>query len=178
MISRLTPFCFAMLLATTVTDVRADDEKKTDRDTKVAAGTEFSLIPVTVTTADTSDEVGRYEAKVKAAEAATKVKMPAEKWILGFSGSPAKDGGVTVADSLDDTGMKTMRTVSGKGDEKGAWQADPGDIITHVNGYAVKTVEDVICAASLAKDKTDVQIIIKDVTTGKPTVFYVTATKP
>jgi hypothetical protein len=177
MLCRLVPICFAMLMVITASGVRADDDKKTDRDTKVAAEKEFSLTPVTLTVADKSDDEGRYEVTVKVGKEAKKVKMPAERWILGFSGSPAKGGGITVAEALDDTGMKTMRTEAGKGGEEGKWQADPGDIILYVNGYAVNTVEEAICAVSLAKDKTDVPIVIKDVTTGKPTVFYVTATK-
>lgn len=177
MLCRFTQTCFVILLAAIATDARADDDKKTDRDTKVTAGTEFTLTPVTVTIADKPFDTRRFEATVKEGKEATKVKMPAEKWFLGISGSPAKGGGVTVGDSLDDTGMKAMRTVAGKGDEPGPWQADPGDIITHVNGYAVKSIEEIICAVSLAKDKTDVQIILKDVSTDKVTVFYVTATK-
>jgi hypothetical protein len=73
--------------------------------------------------------------------------------------------------------MKAMRTLPGKEKEGGNWQADPGDVITHVNGYAVNSVEDVLCAVSVARNKDDVQLVIKDVTTGKLTVFYVTATR-
>jgi hypothetical protein len=55
--------------------------------------------------------------------------------------------------------MKNMRTVPGK--EEGMWQADPDDVITHVNGFAVNTVEEVICAVSLAKNKDDVQLHVE-----------------
>lgn len=156
---------------------RAEDEKKADKDIKVAAGTEFKLTAVEVTPADKPDDEGRYEAKIKPAKEETKVKMPEEAWTLGFYPKTVKGGGVGVIESIEDTGMKHMRTVAGKDKDDGTWQADPGDIITHVNGYAVNNVEELLCAVSLAKNKNDVQLVIKDVTTGKLTVFYATATK-
>ena len=73
--------------------------------------------------------------------------------------------------------MPSMRSAPKAEEARGGWMADPGDDITHVNGYAVNSVEDLICAVSVAKNKDDVQLVIKDVTTGKLTVFYVTATK-
>ncbi len=51
-----------------------------------------------------------------------------------------------------------------------------GFSITHGNGFAVNTVEEVLCAVSLAKNKADVQIVLKDVDTGKRIVSHVTAT--
>src|SRR5580692_10959035 len=39
MLCRFTQICFVILLAAIATDARADDDKKTDRDTKVTAGT-------------------------------------------------------------------------------------------------------------------------------------------
>jgi hypothetical protein len=155
---------------------RAEDEKKSDKDTKVAEGTEFKLIKVEVTAAEKSDEEGRFEATIKAEKEPTKVKMPKEGWTLGFYPKAVK-GGVGVADSIEGTGMKHMRTIAGKDKEEGTWQADPDDVITHVNGYAVNTVEELLCALALAKNKDDVQLVIKDVTTDKLTIFYATATK-
>ena len=69
-----------------------------------------------------------------------------------------------------------MRVTAGKGPE-GDWQADVGDVITHANGYAVNSLEELVCAVSLAKDKGDVQLVIKDAHNGKPYVFYATAAK-
>jgi|SRR5579883_794847 len=170
--------CLAWSLAVGLTTSgRAEDEKKADKDFKVEAGTEFKLTPVEVTPSDKSDDEGRYEAKIKPAKEATKVKMPDEVWTLGFYPKDVKGGGVGVIESIEDTGMKHMRTVPGKDKDDGTWQADPGDVITHVNGYAVNSVEELLCAVSLAKNKNDVQLVIKDVTTGKLTVFYATATK-
>ena len=177
MLYRILAVCVVSVAVAGPGTTRADDEKKTDRDTKVPAGTEISLTPVEVTTAEKPDDEGRFEVTVKPAKEARKVKMPEEAWVLGFTPEAVKGGGVGVAGSVAGTGMKTMRTIPGKGGTKGTWQADPGDVITHVNGYAVNSVEDVLCAASTAKDKDDIQVVIKDVTTGKLTVFYVTATK-
>jgi hypothetical protein len=166
----------ALLALGFASGARAEDEKKADKDTKVEEGKEFKLIAVEVKPADKSDDEGRFEAVIKAAKEPTKVKMPKEAYSLGFY-SKAVKGGVGVADSIEGTGMRHMRTVPGKDKEEGTWQADPDDVITHVNGYAVNTVEEVICAVSLAKNRDDVQLVIKDVTTGKLTIFYATATK-
>jgi S1-C subfamily serine protease len=174
----MTAFCLAWFLVVgAAAGGRAEDEKKADKDTKVAEGTEFKLTPVEVTPAEKPDGQGLYEATLKAAKEPTKVKMPKESWSLGFYPKTVKGGGVGVAESIEGAGLKHMRPVAGKDDEEGTWQADPDDVITHVNGYAVNTVEELLCALSLAKNKNDVQIVIKDVTTGKPTIFYVTATK-
>jgi S1-C subfamily serine protease len=156
---------------------RADDTKKSDQDTKVPEGMEFKLTPVEVVVAEKPIDGRRYEATIKAAKESKAVKMPKESWSLGFYPKVVKGGGVEVANSIEGTGMRKMRTESGQDKDEGAWQADPGDIITHVNGYAVNNVEELICAVSLAKNKDDVQIVLKDVDTGKLTVFYVTATK-
>jgi hypothetical protein len=178
MLRSITAFCLAWVLAVGANSGgRADDEKKSDKDIKVEEGKEFKLTAVEVTPAEKSDDEGRYEATVKAAKEKTKVKMPKEGWTLGFYPKTAKGGGVGVAESIAGTGMKQMRTVAGKEKEEGTWQADEDDIITHANGYAVNSVEELLCAVSLAKNKDDVQLVIKDVTTGKLTVFYVTATK-
>ena len=67
-----------------------------------------------------------------------------------------------------------MRAEPGKDD--GNWRADEGDVITHVNGYAVNSVEELLVALGTAKKPADVQLVIKDVTTGKLTAFYATAT--
>ena len=110
MFSRLITISIAMLLAITVTSVRADD-KKSDKETKVPAGTEFSLTPVSIAVGEKPDDEGRYEAKVKLGEEATKVKMPTEKWILGFTGSPAKGGGVAVEETLEAGALAVEETI-------------------------------------------------------------------
>jgi S1-C subfamily serine protease len=167
---------FASVLAAGFASLsRADDDKKSDLDTKVAPGMEFKLTPVEVVVAEKPSDGRRYEAAVKPAKEAT-VKMPKDRWALGISIKTSK-GGVGVAESIEDTGMRTMRTEPGGGKDEGIWRADPGDVITHVNGYAVSTVEELVCAVSLAKNKDDVQIVLKDVENGKLLVFYVTATK-
>jgi hypothetical protein len=170
-------FLTGILVAGAGTGGRAEDEKKPDKDYKVPAGTEFKLTAVEVTPAEKPDDEGRFVANLKPAKEPTKVKMPEEAWTLGFYPKAVKGGGVGVADSIEGTGMKVLRTVPGKEKDAGTWQADPDDVITHANGYAVNSVEELICAVSLAKNKNDVQLVIKDVTTGKLTVFYLTATK-
>jgi S1-C subfamily serine protease len=166
----------SVLVAGFVSAGRADDDKKSDLGTKVVAGTEFKLTPVEVVVAEKPSDGRRFEATIKPAKEATTVKMPKERWALGINTKAAK-GGVGVADSIEGTGMKSMRTEPGKDKDEGVWQADPGDVITHVNGYAVNTVEELVCAVSLAKNKDDIQIVLKDVDNGKLLVFYVTATK-
>jgi S1-C subfamily serine protease len=56
-------------------------------------------------------------------------------------------------------------------------RAESGDIITHVNGHAVNSVEELLCAVSTAKDKMDVQIAVRDTNSGDLVVLYVTSTK-
>lgn len=170
--------CLVALLTAFAPSARAADDKMTDGDAKVPAGKEFSLTPVEVTPSKEADEMGRFEATIKPAKEAKKVKMPQERWTLGFYPTKNKGGGVGIDGPFEGLGLNTMRTEAGKGNEPGAWMVEEGDIITHVNGYKVDTVEEVIVATSLAKDKSDVQVIIKDKSTGKETIFYVTATKP
>lgn len=154
---------------------RADD-KKTDADTKVAAGTEIELTPVEITVSDKPDDEGRIPVTVKPAKEAKKVKMPAQAWTLGFY-PEKKDRGVGVAGLPEGSNLNHMRVVPGKKLDDGDWETDPGDVITYANGYAVNTVEELVCAISLAKNPEDVQLVMKDVNTGNETVFYVTATK-
>jgi hypothetical protein len=171
--------CCAMVLAAGVSSGRVLDESKTDVQTVVAKGKEISLTPVSIALSDKTDDDGVYEATVKPAKDAKKVQMPEEAWVLGFepkAGKP-KDGGVEFASATDDSALSAMRTVAGKADTVGEWNVDPGDIITHVNGFAVNSLEDIVVATSLAKEKKDVQIVLKDQTKGKLLVFYVTAVK-
>jgi S1-C subfamily serine protease len=176
MLRRVIAFGFALVTAAGLTSAaRAEEEAKADKDTKVEAGKEFKLTPVEVTPAEKPEDDGRYEATVKAAKETKKVKMPAEVWELGFVPKAVKGGGVAVAETTDGSALKQMRTEAGK--EDGSWMADPDDVITHVNGYAVNSVEEILVAVSTAKKKDDVQLVIKDVNTGKLTIFYVTATK-
>jgi S1-C subfamily serine protease len=155
--------------------LRADDPKS-DADTKVAAGAERELAAVEVKPEEKPLDDGRFIAAVKPGKA-TKVKMPEQALTLGFTGEAVKGGGVKVADKNARTALLAMRTEPGKEKGSGKWQADPGDIITHANGYAVNSFEDLLVAVSLAKNPKDVQIVIKDVDTGKPTIFYVTPLK-
>jgi hypothetical protein len=178
MLRGIMAFCLTgFLVACAATGGRAEDDKKADKDYKVPAGTGFKLTAVEVTPSEKPDDEGRFVAGIKPAKEPTKVKMPEEVWTLGFYPKAVKGGGVGVADSIEGTGMKQLRTVPGKEKDEGTWQADPDDVITHANGYAVNSVEELLCAVSLAKNKKDVQLVVKDVTTGKLTVFYVTATK-
>lgn len=178
MTCRLLPFCLVAAMVLLAGGGQARDDKKSDGDYKVKEGSEFSLTPVAVTPTENPDEEGRFGAKLKPAKEPVKVKMPKERWTLGFYPKEGKGPGVEIESGFPGLGLMTMRTVAGKGGEEGGWSVDPGDVITHVNGYAVNTVEEIICATSLAKDKSDVQIVIKDVSTGLPTIFYGTATKP
>jgi hypothetical protein len=177
---RFRPLYLAAALAFLAANGQACDDKKTDGDYKVPEGTEFSLTPVDVKPSEKPDEMGRFEAVLKPAKEPAKVKMPKDRYTLGFypKDSKVKGGGVAIDSGFEGLGLMSMRTTRGDGGTQGPWSVDPGDVITHVNGYAVNTVEEILCATSLAKDKDDVQIVIKDVNTGLPNIFYVTATKP
>jgi hypothetical protein len=177
MIRRIVSVCLVSVLALGWSATGRADDKKTDADIKVAAGSEVSLTAVEVTVLDKMDDEGRIPVTVKPAKEAKKVKMPAQAWALGFYPEKAKGGGVAVGWLPEDSNLHHMRVVAGKGVADGDWQADPGDVITYANGYAVNSVEDLICAISVAKNPEDVQLVIKDINTGKETVFYVTATK-
>jgi hypothetical protein len=156
--------------------VRAAEDKKTDLQTTVAEGKEITLTPVEVTLSDKPDSTGLFLAITIKPKTEMKVKMPAEAYGLGFTSEKVKEG-LKVVNLSDMTSLKMMRTGSGKANEEGMWDAEPTDIITHVNGYAVKSVEDLILATSTAKDKKDIQIILKDTNNGNLQVFYVTALK-
>jgi hypothetical protein len=178
MYRRIVPLCLASLLAIVAAGGQARDDKKTDNDFKVPEGKEFSLTPVEVTPAEKPDGMNLVEAKLKPAKEPKKVKMPKERWTLGFYPKEVKGGGVGIDGVFEGLGLMTLRPAPGDGDKPGAISVEPGDVITHVNGFAVNTVEELICATSLAKDKTDVQIVVKDVKTGTQYVLYATATKP
>jgi hypothetical protein len=176
MIRCILPACLVSVLALGWAGTGRADDKKTDADSRVAAGTEVSLTPAEVTVSDKSDDEGRIPVTVKPAKEAKKVKMPDQAWTLGFY-PEKKDRGVGVAGLPGDSNLQHMRVVPGKTVDDGDWQADPGDVITYANGYAVNTVEELICAISVAKNPEDVQLVMKDINTGKETVFYVTAVK-
>jgi S1-C subfamily serine protease len=176
MVRRLVPvFVISLVLAPAA---RTAEDKKTDGEITVKEGEEFKLTKDTITIGKRADGMGRFEVTVKAGEAKV-VKMPAQTYMLGFTPDEKKTGGVGVASVLEDGPLGHMRTKAGqaKNDAGDNWNADPGDVITHVNGHAVKTVKELTCAVNTAEDKDDIQIVIKDVDTGKQYVFYVTATK-
>lgn len=152
----------------------ADDKQKSDADTKVAAGTEVSLTPAEITPEKTPLDDGRYIVAVKAGKA-TKVKMPAKAYSLGFTGEPVKGGGIKVVNLSESSALMGMRAEAGK--EPGPFTAEAGDIITHANGYAVHSFEELLVALSTAKKPDDVQLVVKDVNTGKDSAYYVTAVK-
>jgi hypothetical protein len=149
----------------------AADDKKTDLETKVAAGKEITLTPAEVKVSETPDD-GRFPADAKA-KAPTKVKMPARGYALGVKVEPVKGGGLKVVGAPEDSGLLKMRPEANSTDV--SWEVEEGDVITHANGYAVNTVEELVCAVSLAKDKGEVQILVKDVNNQKTYVFYVNA---
>jgi S1-C subfamily serine protease len=159
-----------------VSQDKKPDEKKSDGQVVVKEGTEVSLTPVEVKLSDNPGADGRYTVTVKAKDA-TKVKMPAQAYYLGFTpkAEAPKGGGLEIAEVVGGGPLATMRTEPKK--DEGAWEAEAGDVITHVNGYAVNTLEELLVALATAKDKNDVPIVLKDVRTGELTAFYVTAGK-
>jgi len=178
MLRRLLALCVVSALTVGFAAGRAPDDKKTDLQTPVAEGKELALTLDEITVSKQVDKQGRHTATVKPAKESKKVTMPAQGWGLGFVGESAKGGGVKVVTVPGgNSAMVSLRTSSGKAGEGGAWQADPGDIITHVGDYAVNTIEELVCAVSLAKDKADVRIVLKDGDSGDLLVFYVTATR-
>ena len=178
MLRRFVPLGVALLLAAGVAPGRPADDKKNDGDITVKEGEEFKLNKDEITVAKDPDDEGRFPVTVKAATAPTAVKMPAQKWMLGFvPDDKHKEAGVKVESVVESGPLMNMRSTP-KGEEgRGGWMTDAGDVITHVNGYAVKDVKDVICAVNAAKDHADIQLVIKDVNNGKPYVFYVSAAR-
>lgn len=177
MIRRLVPLGAALLLVAGVAPGRPADDKKTDGEITVKEGEEFKLSKDEIVVAKEPEDEGRYPVTVKPAAAPTVVKMPAQKWMLAFTpDTTEKKDGVKIESVVDTGPLQQMRAVA-KMKEAGGWMADPGDVITHVNGYAVKTVKDVICAVNAAEDHADIQLVLKDVNNGKPYVFYVSAVK-
>lgn len=166
------------LLLTAAAPGRPADDKKTDGDVTVKEGTEFKLNKDEITVAKEPDDEGRFPVTVKATATPTAVKMPAQKWMLGFvPDDKHKEAGVKIESVVEAGPLQQMRAGPKGGEERGGWMADPGDVITHVNGYAVKDVKDVICAVNAAKDHEDIQLVVKDVNNGKPFVFYVSAAR-
>jgi S1-C subfamily serine protease len=157
--------------------VRAEEDKKTDLERSVLEGKEIALTPAEIVLADKPDERGLFLAMVKPGKAAMKVKMPAQVYGLGFRPEPVKGGGVKVVEVMEDSPLLMMRPEGGKADAQGALRAEPGDVITHVNGNAVNSVEELLAAVSTAKDKKDVQLVIKDTNSGDLVVVYVTPLK-
>lgn len=178
MLRRTLPLAAAVLLVAGVAPGRPADDKKNDGDITVKEGEEFKLNKDEITVAKDPDDEGRFPVTVKAATAPTTVKMPAQKHMLGFvPDDKHKEAGVKVESVVEAGPLQQMRTAPKAEEGRGGWMADPGDVITHVNGFAVKDVKEVICAVNAAKDHADIQLVLKDVNNGKPYVFYVSAAR-
>jgi S1-C subfamily serine protease len=167
----LTAVLFALVAGVALAD---DDKQKSDADTKVAEGTEMALTPAEITPDKEQPDDGPRVVTAKAG-ATKKVKMPAQAYTLGFTGEPVKDGGIKVVSLADKSALIGMRGEAGK--DEGQISAEPGDIITHANGYAVNTLEELLVAVSTAKKAEDVQLVVKDVNSGKSLQLYATAVK-
>lgn len=175
--SRVLPALLAnLVLILLPATIQADNDTKPDLETAVAEGKEIPLTEDQITLSDKPGEDGVFLAMVKPGKASVKVKMPAQVYGLNVTTEAVKGGGLKVVEIPDSSSVLKMRTVAGKTDE-GPFDAEPGDIITHVNGNAVNSVEELLAAVSTAKDKNEVQILLKDVRTGNHQTFYVTATK-
>ena len=179
MLRRLLTLCVVSALTVGFAAGRApdDEDKKTDLQTPVAEGKEVALTPAEITVSEEVDKQGRYTATVKPAKESKTVQMPARAWGLGLVSEPAKGGGVKVVSVPEGSALMSMRTTAGNAGGAGEWEAEPGDIVTHVGDYAVNTVEELVCAISIAKDKADLRIVVKDADTGDILAFYVTATR-
>ena len=177
MIRSLVTLGVTALLAAAPAPGRPADEKKTDGEVAVPEGQVFKLNKDAVTVAKEATDDGRHTCTVKEAAAPTEVKMKAQKWMLGFYPDAAKKDRVAVERAVETGALQTMRTEPKMPKQPGEWQADSGDVITHVNGYAVKTVQDVVCAVNAAEDPDDIQLVVRDVNDGKQYVFYVSAVK-
>jgi S1-C subfamily serine protease len=166
----------ALFLIVSPAASRAAEDKKTDLETPVPEGKEFALTPAEITPATEPNEQNFYVVKVKPGKPGEKVKMPAQAYGLNFYAEPVKDG-LKVVEIPDSSALLSMRTNSDKDDNKLAAMVEVGDIITHVNGFEVKSVEDLVFALSTAKDKNDVQLVVKDSNSGNQILLYGTAVK-
>lgn len=176
MLRRILPLVAALLLA--AVPGRPDDNKKNDGDVAVKEGEEFKLKRDEISVAAQPDDEGRFPVTVKAAKEPLTLKMPAQRWMLGLvPDAKHKDAGVKIDSVVEAGPLQQMRVAPKNVEERGGWMADPGDVITHVNGFAIKDVKDLICTVNAAKDPGDVQLVVKDVNNGKPYVFYVSAAR-
>jgi S1-C subfamily serine protease len=170
------PLTAALLLGVSPVAARAADDKKTDLETAVSEGKEVALTPAEVVPSDQPGPDGFHSAEVKPGKAGPKVKMPAQAYGLSFYAEPVK-GGLKVAGLPESSALRMIRTAPKKDGGGVPGESEVGDVITHANGYAVTSVEDLIVALSTAKDKDDVQLVMKDQNTGNAIVVYVTAVK-
>jgi S1-C subfamily serine protease len=152
-----------------------DDKPRPDADAKVAEGAEVSLTPAEITPDKDQPDQGPRAVTAKAGKA-EKVKMPARAYKLGFTGEPQTGGGIKVVSLASPSALVGLRTEAG-GEGAGPISAEPGDVITHANGYAVGTLEELLVAVSTAKKPEDVQLVVKDVNSGKSVMLYATAIK-
>src|SRR6516162_7005274 len=113
MVRRLVPVCLAVLLAAGLSPARPALDK-TDGETAVKEGEEFKLTKDTITVAKKPDEMGRFEVTVKAGDKPAAVKMPAQKYMLGFVPDDKKKGGVGVKEALEDGPLGHMRVKAGQ----------------------------------------------------------------
>jgi S1-C subfamily serine protease len=155
---------------------RAAEDKKTDLETAVPEGKEVALTPAEIVPSEQANGDGFHTAQIKPGKEGPKVKMPAKVYGLKFQAEPVK-GGLKVAGIPEGSALLAIRTASQKNGGGVTGESEVGDVITHANGYAVSSVEDLIVALSTAKDKEDVQLVLNDKNSGNAVVVYVTAVK-
>jgi hypothetical protein len=170
------PLSVALLLGTNPGPGGAAEDKKTDLESAAPAGKEVTLTRDEVVPSDQPNADGFHTAQVKPGKAGPKVKMPAQAYGLNFYAEPVK-GGLKVAELPEGSALQMLRTAPKKDGGGVPGAAEVGDVITHADGHAVSSVEELVVALSTAKDKDDVQLVMKDQNTGNAIVVYVTAVK-
>lgn len=101
-------------------------------------------------------------------------KVPAKPaWRLGADGWIDADG-LNLTKIADDSGLLALRPAAGQ--EQGANMAELRDVVSHIDGVAVKDVESFWYALDRAKNKKDVRIVVRDGTSGDEFLLYVSLT--
>lgn len=111
--------------------------------------------------------------------------IPAVEWELDVDGW-FDDEGLNLTAVYPRSGLWMMRGATGKvqpkvgpiGIERTETKfATRGDIITHVNGVAVKSYDRWVYAVNSAPNKRDIPVVVMDGRTGRKRLLYVTASK-
>lgn len=97
-------------------------------------------------------------------------KVPARPdWKLGADGWIDVDG-LNLTKIAEDSGLLALRPTAGQ--EQGDAQAELRDVVSHIDGVAIKDVESFWYGLGRAKNKKDVRVVIRDGKSGDEFLLY------